>query len=310
VRAVNWWRAGVLGVTQGLTEFLPVSSSAHLRVLAALAGWPDPGAAFSAVSQIGTEAAVLLYFREDLTRIAVGWARSLTDPAARGSDEARLGWLILAGTVPICAVGVALKDRIAGPFRDPRLTAASLIAFGLVLGAADARAAAGDAPPPGPAARGRRRGTGRRGRSMEELTVRDGLLFGLAQALALIPGVSRSGATVSGGLLLGYTREAASRYSFLLAIPAVLTSGLYGLKEVLDAPSTSQTGEADWGTTAFATATAFGVGYATIGWFMRHVAAGDLAPFVRYRVALGVLLLALAATGRLGPTASPGREPA
>jgi undecaprenyl-diphosphatase len=284
---VNWFQGGVLGVVQGLTEFLPVSSSAHLRILPALVGWPDPGAAFTAVSQIGTETAVILYFRKDIAKIVSSWARSLVNPKYRGSQEARMGWLIIIGSIPISILGVTLKDSIEGPFRDLRLIATTLIVLGLVLGAADWYAAQ--------AGRQGRHAFPRRRKTVEDLTTRDGVLFGLAQSLALIPGVSRSGATVSGGLFLGYTREAAARYSFLLAIPAVLASGLFELKSVADGSD----GDVAWGPTILATVIAFVVGYSAIAWFLRYISTKSFAPFVIYRVALGVFLLALIASGHL-----------
>jgi undecaprenyl-diphosphatase len=288
---VNWFQGGALGLVQGLTEFLPVSSSAHLRIVAALAGWEDPGSAFSAVSQIGTETAVLLYFRKDIARIVTAWARSLRDPGQRDTLEARLGWLIILGSVPVCLVGATLKDAIEGPFRDLRLTALTLIGLGAVLGAADRSAS-----------RPRRHGRpGRRRKTVDDLSPRDGLIYGLWQSLALVPGVSRSGATVSGGLFLGYEREAAARYSFLLAIPAVLASGLFELREV---PGS----DVAWGPTVLATLVAFGVGYGAIAWFLRYVSTKSFTPFVRYRAALGLLLLALIGSGHLD--ADAGTPPA
>ncbi|OHV37029.1 MULTISPECIES: undecaprenyl-diphosphate phosphatase [Pseudofrankia] len=284
---MNWFQGGVLGLVQGLTEFLPVSSSAHLRILPALVGWPDPGAAFTAVSQIGTETAVILYFRKDIAKIVSSWARSLVNPKYRGSQEARMGWLIIIGSIPISILGVTLKDSIEGPFRDLRLIATTLIVLGLVLGAADWYAAQ--------AGRQGRHAFPRRRKTVEDLTTRDGVLYGLAQSLALIPGVSRSGATVSGGLFLGYTREAAARYSFLLAIPAVLASGLFELKSVADGSD----GDVAWGPTILATVIAFVVGYSAIAWFLRYISTKSFAPFVIYRVALGVFLLALIASGHL-----------
>ncbi|MDT3440253.1 undecaprenyl-diphosphate phosphatase [Pseudofrankia sp. BMG5.37] len=284
---MNWFQGGVLGVVQGLTEFLPVSSSAHLRILPALVGWPDPGAAFTAVSQIGTETAVLLYFRKDIAKIVSSWARSLRNPKYRGTQETRMGWLIIIGSIPISVLGVTLKDSIEGPFRDLRLIATTLIVLGLVLGAADWYAAQ--------AGRQGRHAFPRRRKTVDDLTTRDGLIYGLAQSLALIPGVSRSGATVSGGLFLGYTREAAARYSFLLAIPAVLASGLFELKSVADGSD----GDVAWGPTILATVIAFVVGYSAIAWFLRYISTKSFAPFVVYRIALGVLLIALIASGHL-----------
>ncbi|MBL7502125.1 undecaprenyl-diphosphate phosphatase [Frankia sp. CNm7] len=284
---MNWLQGGVLGLIQGLTEFLPVSSSAHLRIVPAFLGWDDPGAAFTAVSQIGTETAVLLYFRKDIAKIVSSWTRSLTNPKFRGTQETRMGWLIILGSIPISVLGVTLKDSIEGPFRDLRLIAMTLIVLGLVLGIADWYASQ--------AGKRGKHAFPRRRKTVEDLNVRDGLIYGLAQSMALIPGVSRSGATVSGGLFLGYTREAAARYSFLLAIPAVLLSGLFQLVSVADGSG----GEIAWGPTILATVIAFVVGYSAIAWFLRYITTKSFAPFVIYRVALGLLLLALIASGHL-----------
>ena len=270
---MNWLQALVLGLVQGLTEFLPISSSAHLRITAALLGWDDPGAAFTAVTQLGTESAVLLYFRRDLWRIATTWARSLTTPALRSDPSARMGWYVIAGTVPIAALGLAFQHTIETQARDLRLIGASLILFGVVLGVAD-RVAVNRRP-------------------LEELTTRHALVFGAAQALALIPGVSRSGGTITAGLLLGYRREAAARYSFLLAVPAVLASGLLELTKIGDSHGTS------WGPTLAATAVAFAVGYATIAWLLRYITTHRFTGFVLYRIALGALILTLVASGTL-----------
>ncbi|MBA0051135.1 undecaprenyl-diphosphate phosphatase [Streptomyces sp. AJS327] len=297
---MSWFESLVLGLVQGLTEFLPISSSAHLRLTAAFAGWEDPGAAFTAVTQIGTETAVLIYFRRDIARILSAWARSLVRPEARREHDAWLGWLVLIGSLPIGVLGLTLKDQIEGPFRDLRLIAVSLIVLGLVLGAAD-RFAAGQGTAPTPSATRRSRTAPEprgSGKTVEQLTVRDGLLYGCAQALALIPGVSRSGATISAGLFMGYTREAAARYSFLLAIPAVLASGLFELRHVGE-------GHVSWGPTVLATLLAFLVGYAVIAWFMRFITTRGFMPFVVYRILLGLVILALVGVGALTPHQGP-----
>ena len=283
---MSWFESIILGLVQGLTEFLPISSSAHLRLTAAFAGWEDPGAAFTAVTQIGTETAVLIYFREDIARIVSAWCRSLVHRGARRQHDARLGWLVLIGSLPIGVLGLTLKEQIEGPFRDLRLIATTLIALGVVLGVADRMAARHTAPGRHSAARGTK--------TLEHLTVRDGLLYGCAQALALIPGVSRSGATISGGLFMGYTRHAAARYSFLLAIPAVLASGLYELTEI-------GSGHVSWGPTALATVLAFGVAYVVIAWFMRFITTRSFMPFVLYRIVLGLVILVLVGAGVLTP---------
>lgn len=277
----SWGQAALLGVVQGLTEFLPVSSSAHLRVVAELAGWKDPGAAFTAVTQLGTEAAVLLYFRKDVVGIVRNWTRSLWTPSLRSDPQARMGWFVLVGTLPIAVLGLLLEDLISQPFRDLRLVALTLAVFAIVLGLADR--------------------LGSKTRELDQLSWRDSVLFGLAQAMALVPGVSRSGGTLSMGLLLGYSRVAAARYSFLLAIPAVLASGFY---KVLDIGAE---GAPAWGPTILATAVSFVVGYAVIVYFLRYLAWGTFLPFVVYRVLLASLLIGLIGFGLLDPVSSAVR---
>ncbi|MQY10593.1 Undecaprenyl-diphosphatase [Streptomyces sp. RB5] len=290
---MSWFESVILGLVQGLTEFLPISSSGHLRLTAAFAGWEDPGAAFTAISQIGTETAVLLYFRKDVVRIISAWFRSLTDKAMRADPDARMGWLIIVGSIPIGVLGLTFQDAIEGPFRDLRLIGTTLIVMGLLLGYADWRASKDSAG-------GRHRAPKQR-KELTDLTTRDGLLFGFAQALALVPGVSRSGATLTGGLFLGYNREAAARYSFLLAMPAVLASGVFELKEVASEPHIS------WGPIIAGTLIAFGVGYAVIAWLMQYITTKSFMPFVIYRVLLGLLIFALVGFGALEPTAGdPG----
>lgn len=276
--ATVWAEAAFLGLVQGLTEFLPVSSSAHLRILGPLLpSGGDPGAAFTAITQIGTEAAVLIYFRKDILRILLAWWKSLTQAEWRRDPDARMGWLILIGTLPIALLGLAFKDAIEGTLRNLALTAVMLIVFGLLLGVAER--------------------VGSKQRTLKELTWGHGLLFGLAQAMALIPGVSRSGGTITAGLLMGYSREAAARYSFLLAIPAVMASGFYQLYRSWQVGSPIAPGP-----TALATLIAFVVGYGVIVWFLKLVSTRGYMPFVVYRVVLGCVVLALLATGVLSAT--------
>jgi len=272
---VSWFEAVVLGVLQGLTEFLPISSSAHIRIVGDLAGWGDPGAAFTAVIQIGTELAVLVYFRHDIARIVSTWTLSLFRPALRGDVDARLGWYVIVGTIPIVVLGIAFEDQIQTLARDLRLTATMLVVVGLLLFAADRYASLT--------------------KPLKRLGMRDAVFLGLAQACALIPGVSRSGATISLGLALGYEREAAARYAFLLAIPAVLGSGFYQL------PDVAELGSDEVGATAIAAVVAFVVGYATIAWLLRYISTHDFTPFVVYRVALGLTVFGLLAAGVLTP---------
>jgi undecaprenyl-diphosphatase len=271
---VSLLEAIVLGIVQGLTEFLPISSTAHLRIVPAFAGWPDPGAAFTAVTQLGTMAAVLLYFREDLLRITQAWLRSLRDPAVRRQLDARIGWYILLGTIPIGIFGVLFKDQIETGARDLYLIGTTLIVLGLALLAAEE--------------------VGKRNRSIEQIQTRDGFVVGLAQALALIPGVSRSGATITAGLFLGLDRTAAARFSFLLSIPAVVLSGLLELGSILS-------GEEGETTSAFglvvATLLAFVVGYASIAFLLRYLTNHSTRIFVAYRVVLGVVVLTLTSAG-------------
>lgn len=275
--SIGWLEALVLGLIQGLTEFLPVSSSAHLRIIGPmLPSGMDPGAAFTAITQIGTELAVLLYFRHDIARIARAWCRSLVDRAARQDPDARLGWLIIVGSIPIGVLGLLLQTAIETHLRNLYITATMLIGFGLLLGLA-----------------GR---IGKQERAIHQMTWRDGILFGLAQAMALVPGVSRSGGTITAGLLMGYTREAAARYSFLLAVPAVMASGFFQLYK-----SWGVAGPVGPGATALATAVAFVVGYGVIVAFLRIVGSRGYAPFVYYRIALGIVLLFLLGQGTLAP---------
>ena len=277
---VDFLQAVFLGVIQGLTEFLPISSSAHLRIFPELFGWGDPGAAFTAVIQIGTELAVLVYFRKDIWRIAKAWVLSLVKPEYRGSLDARMGWYIIVGSLPIVILGVLLKDVIERDFRNLWIVGCTLIVLGLVLGLADR--------------------VGRNERAIKQMTLRDAALMGGAQALALVPGVSRSGATLSMGRFLGYEREAATRFAFLLAIPAVVGAGIFELKEIANVGE-AHPGEADygWGPTITATVVSFVVGYAAIAWLLRWVTTRSYTPFVVYRVLLGAAVLVLLATGVL-----------
>ena len=271
---VGWFEAVVLGLVQGLTEFLPISSSAHLRIFPELFGWGDPGAAFTAVIQIGTELAVLLYFRHDIWRIVTTWLRSLVKPELRGHLDARMGWYIIVGSLPIVVLGVLLKDVIESHFRSLWLIGTTLIVLGVILGIADR--------------------VGSTERTIKQVTLRHAVLMGLAQACALVPGVSRSGATISMGRFLGYDREAATRYAFLLAIPAVIGAGVFELKEIPGGDNAY-----GWGPTITATVVSFVVGYAAIAWLLRYVSTRSYTPFVIYRIALGTATLALVGAGVL-----------
>jgi undecaprenyl-diphosphatase len=273
---VSLLEAVVLGIVQGLTEFLPISSTAHLRIVPAFAGWEDPGAAFTAVTQLGTMAAVVLYFRDDLLRISRAWLRSLGRPELRRDLDARLGWYIVLGTVPIGIFGVLFKDQIETGARDLYLIGIALIALGLILLLAER--------------------VGRRERSLEQIHTRDGFTIGLAQALALVPGVSRSGATITAGLFMGLDRTASARFSFLLSVPAVVLSGALELGTILS-------GEEEGGDSLFALAVAtllaFASGYAAIAFLLRFLERHSTVVFVAYRVVLGTLVLALAGAGAI-----------
>jgi undecaprenyl-diphosphatase len=287
---VSLFEALFLGLVQGLTEFLPISSSAHLRIVGEfLPSATDPGATFTAITQIGTEVAVLLYFWKDIKRIIGRWFLSLRPlsgvPAENGErsiprndPDVRMGWLIIIGTVPIVIAGFLAQDVIRSSFRSLWLIAILLIVFGLILGVAD--------------------WLGRRTRELTDLTYPHGLAFGAAQMLALVPGVSRSGATTTMGLALGYTRPAAARYAFLLAVPAVFGSGFYELLTAIREPSASPFSGLE---IALATIVAFGVGLAVIAGLMAYISKHSFLPFVIYRVVLGTTLLVLLSTGVLDP---------
>jgi undecaprenyl-diphosphatase len=263
----------ILGFVQGLTEFLPVSSSAHLRILGEfLPSAQDPGAAFTAITQIGTEAAVVLFFWRDIVRIIGHWFRSLFGRVPRHDPDARLGWLIIVGSIPIVVLGLLFQDQIETVFRSLWLVAAMLIFFGVLLGIADY--------------------VGAKKRKLQDITIGHGVIYGFAQALALIPGVSRSGGTITAGLFMGYERAAAARYAFLLAIPAVFGSGFYQLFKSWNEPGVFTLGE-----TAVATGIAFLVALGVIAFFMNWISRHSFLPFVVYRVAVGSTLLVLLSLG-------------
>jgi undecaprenyl-diphosphatase len=273
---VSALEAIVLGLAQGLTEFLPISSSAHVRIVPAVFGWEDPGAAFTAVIQLGTMAAVLLFFRADLWLIAKHFVKSLRERTYwRTPDhDAKIGWYIVLGTIPISVIGFAFADQIENEIRSLELIATVLILFSAVLYAAD------------------RKGTGRR--EIADINGRDGLVIGFAQALALVPGVSRSGSTISFGLFRHLTRASAARYSFLLSVPAVVLSGIFEMRHIGDEGNT-----AGFAPTALATIVAFAAGYASIAWLLRYVRNHNFDIFVIYRVIVGVVILTLALNGTI-----------
>jgi undecaprenyl-diphosphatase len=277
---VSWIEAIVLGIVQGLTEFLPISSSAHLRITSAIFFREDAGASFTAVTQLGTEAAVLLYFAKDIWRITRTWVIGIWDRSVRSSLDYRMGWYVIIGSVPIGVFGVLFKDQIRTAARNLWLVATVLIVFAFVLAFAEY--------------------WGRQTRTIRDFNLRDGVAMGFAQAMALIPGVSRSGGTLTAGLFLSLTREAATRYSFLLAIPAVVMSGVFSIPDVFDTSGVGSTPTV--AQMVVATVIAFGVGYAATAWLLRYVTHHTLYVFVLYRVALGSLVLALLLTGTISAT--------
>lgn len=278
---VGLFDAIVLGLVQALTEFLPISSSAHISIVGQILGNEDPGAAFTAITQIGTEIAVLVYFRRDIARIISHWFKALPigpwkNQLPKTDPDARMGWFVILGSVPIVAMGLLFQDQIETVFRNLWLMAVMLIVFGLLLGFADY--------------------IGKQNRTLDQLTLKHGLIFGLAQAAALVPGVSRSGGTITAGMMMGYTREAAARYSFLLAIPAVLGSGFYQLYSAgLDV------GAVGIGPTLAATVVAFAVGYVVIIGFLKLISTSTYWWFVFYRIALAIVVMVLLGMGVLTP---------
>ncbi len=270
---MTWLEVLVLGLVQGLTEFLPISSSAHLRITSEVFFGRDAGAAFTAVTQLGTEAAVVVFFAKDIGRLVAVWFRGFRTPMVRITDDYKIAWLVIIGTIPIAVLGLLFEDQIQTVGRNLWLIATTLIVFGLLLGLAER--------------------VGRQQTELRKITPSTGIALGFAQAMALIPGVSRSGGTITAGLFLGMTRPAIVRYSFLLAIPSVFAAGLFQLPDVFagDGPSVLQM--------IVATLIAFAVGYATIAWLLRYVEQHSIYIFVWYRVGLGALLLVALSAGWL-----------
>jgi undecaprenyl-diphosphatase len=273
---MNLFDAVILGIVQGLTEFLPISSSAHVQIVQQLLGldaMSKPAlTAFIATIQLGTEAAVLIYFWKDITRIVKAFFASIF--RGQKSSDSKLGWLIIVGSIPVVVVGLVFKDLIENQLRNLWIVSINLIVFGIILAVTDR--------------------LGKRNRGIDHLTTKHGILFGLGQALAVIPGVSRSGGTISVGLALGYSRQAAARYSFLLAIPAVLASGLYEFAKTYKDLAT-----ADLAATGLATVVAFAVGFSVIVVLLRYLNRGSFMPFVAWRVILGLAVLGGLVSGQL-----------
>lgn len=268
---LSWLQAIVLGISQGLTEFLPISSSAHTLFIAKLAGWQDPGAAFTAVTQLGTETAVIIYFWSDIKNIISAWFKSLFIKSYRSNQDAKMGWYVILGSIPIGLLGIVFKNQIETSARNLYLVATTLIVMGLLLGLFDRIA--------------------KHVLAASDLKAKHAVIFGIGQAMALIPGVSRSGATITAGLAMGFKREFAARYSFLLAIPAVMASGLLEAKDI------SKDSYVNWPATLVATVISFFVGYFVIAKLMDYLKTKSFTPFVWYRVLLGCTVLVLLTTG-------------
>lgn len=281
---MDWSDAIFLGVLQGLTEFLPISSSAHLRIFGELTGSSDPGAAFTAITQIGTEIAVLLVFWKDIVRVLRSWFASMPWVAQErriptSNPDVRMGWMIIVGSLPIGILGILLQDWIDTSFRNLWITVAMLAIFGILLGLADR--------------------LGARKKQLHNLSWRDALFYGGAQAMALVPGVSRSGGTITMGRILGYKRPEAARYSFLLALPAIFASGFYKLAKVIKGSDPVALPQ-----TLVATVIAFVVGYIVIVWFLKLISHRSFMPFVYYRLLLAAIVSTLLLTGTLQPVAT------
>jgi len=269
-------QAVVYGVVQGLTEFLPISSTAHLRIVPALAGWDDPGTAFTAVIQLGTVLAVVLYFWRELLHVSVAWLRGLVDKSVRGTLEYRMGWYLIVATIPVAVFGLIFSDQIETGARNLWLIAIAMITLALVLAVAER--------------------IGSRKREEEEIKTRDAIAVGAAQALSLIPGVSRSGATITAGLFRGLDRVAAARFSFLLSIPAVVASGLFEARKI------GGPGAPGMGVTVVATVISFAVGLASIAWLISYISRHSTMIFIVYRIAVGLLLIGLLSGGVISAT--------
>ena len=274
---MSWLQVIVLSIVQGLTEFLPVSSSGHLRIISEMFWGHDAGASFTAVIQLGTELAVLVFFAGTIWQILRGWCTGLFNKEARGQDW-KMGWMVIVGSIPIGVLGVLGKDLIRENLRNMWITATMLVIFSFVFIAAER--------------------TGSKSRGFDELTMKDAIVMGLCQCLALIPGVSRSGGTVSGGLFMGLDREVATRFSFLLAIPAVFASGLFSLPDAFS-PAAGQA--ASGAQLLVGTVIAFGIGYASIAWLLKFVGTHSYEWFAAYRIPVGILVMVLLALGVLSP---------
>lgn len=271
-------QAVIYGIVQGLTEFLPISSTAHIRIVPALAGWQDPGAGFTAVIQLGTVLAVLIYFARDLGKAFVGWTKTLTGQS-HDAPEGRMGWAIFLGTIPIVVLGFLGQKWIKGELRSLWVIAGTLIVMGILMAIAEKVAS--------------------KHRILASVQKKDGIIVGLWQALALIPGMSRSGSTITGALFAGFDRATAARFSFLLSVPSILAAGL---KELWGEKHNLLEGS-NLTPTIVATVVSFIVGYASIAFFMKFIQKHGIMPFVAYRILLGIVLIVLLMNGTLDPMA-------
>ena len=272
-------QATVYGIVQGLSEFLPISSTAHLRIVPALLGWGDPGAAYTAIIQLGTTAAVLVYFAKDIGRIAKAWLVGLARREPFGDFDARLGWYVIVGTIPVVVLGLLLKKYIEGEFRSLYVIAFAAIVMASLLAVAEKAA--------------------RHARALESVTLKDGIVVGLMQALALVPGASRSGCTLTGGLFLGLQRDAAARFSFLLSIPATIGAGLFELRHAFKHHAPGEV--LSWGPLVVGTVVSFVLGWLSIAWLLRYLRTRSTFVFIVYRLLLGATLLTLLTLGILKP---------
>lgn len=286
---MNIFEAIVLGIVQGATEFLPISSTAHLRIVPALCGWADPGAAFTAVVQWGTLIAVLIYFRNDLIRLVRGVIQGLREGKPLSNPDARLGWWIALGTIPIVVCGFAFKDQVKGPLRDLRVISGALIGLAVLMMFAEW------------IVQRRKRQSNESGKDLEALTLFDVLLVGIAQAFALIPGTSRSGVTITAALFLGMNRYTAARFSFLLSLPAIFGAGVY---ELIQEKDTLLATQSDFVALMVSMIVAGIVGYGSIAFLLRYLQRHSTWLFIVYRCLLGIALLLLVWEGILLPIAS------
>ena len=277
---MSWWQVILLAVLQGLTEFLPISSSGHLAIASRVLFADDAGASFTAVTQLGTELAVLVYFARDIWRIAKAWVDGIVVKAHRDNPDYRMGWYVIIGTIPICVLGLLFKDEIRSGARNLWIIAIALMVFSAVIAAAEY--------------------VSRQTRHAEQLRWPDAVTVGVAQCLALVPGVSRSGATISAGLFLGLDRELAARFGFLLAIPAVFASGLFSLPDAFQPVREGMS--ATGAQLLVAVAIAFAVGLVAIAWLLRFLVRHSMYWFVAYRVVLGVVVMVLLGTGVVAAT--------